>query len=216
MSVDDIGFLWIGTGLPRRTHDTHLHDLMEADGAPTELAAVAQWLQELPAQQAVSKALVPVDRSRFGQGLLLTGLPGRGKTAAAAAVACEVRRGGKSVYFTRWADFVQQSRDLYGRLAKGVSAPEELSRALHAADRVRTSFLVVLDDVGQERITDTGYGTELLESTLRERYDDGRPTIVTTNLTSQQWTSRYSGPLRSFIGQACRILAFTGRDFRTA
>lgn len=211
---DDIGFLWVGTGLPRRTHDTRLDDLAKADSAPAELHAVAQWVQGLADQQAVTAALVPVHPQRYGQGLLLTGLPGRGKTAAAAAAACEIRRTGKSIYFTRWADFVQQSRDLYGRLAQGMTAPEEYSRTLHAHDRVQHSFLVVLDDVGQERATDSGYGTELLESTLRERYDDGKPTIVTSNLTSQQWTARYSAPLRSFIGQACRILTFTGHDFR--
>jgi DNA replication protein DnaC len=214
--VTEAAFVWVGTGIPRRMHDTRLADLRTADGAPPELEVIAQWLDQLAEQQAVSEDFIPVHPERYGQGLLLTGLPGRGKTTAAAAAACEVRRTGKSVYFTRWADFVQQSRDVYGRLAKDVSSPEELSRTLHALDRVRNSFLVVVDAVGEERVTDTGFGTELLESLLRDRYDDGKPTVVTSNLTSSQWTNRYSGPLRSFISQACRILVFTGRNFRDA
>ncbi|MBD0734080.1 ATP-binding protein [Streptomyces sp. CBMA29] len=207
------GFLWIGTGLPRRTHGLVLDVLREDDRAPDALDAVASWLHGLAAQQRVDQAHIPVFPGEFGRGLLLTGMPGTGKTTAAAAAACEVRRSGKSVYFTRWADHVDRARDLHSRLLRDAN-PEEVSAAMRAVQRVQEAFLAVLDDVGQERVTDTGFGVELLESTLRGRYDAGKPTIVTSNLSSARWTSRYSSPLRSFITQACRIVVFDGPVLR--
>jgi DNA replication protein DnaC len=214
--TEKIGFTWIGTGLPRRLHGLRLDALLADNAAPQALSAVSEWYDGLGAQQEIDDSFLPRFPDKYGQGLLLTGLPGTGKTVAAAAAACEVRRvTRKSVFFTRWAEHVQIARDLVGRFSSDASDPLETQHALHAVNRVVNAFLVILDDVGQERITDTGFGTELLESTLRRRYDEGKPTIVTSNLTSQQWVNRYTAALRSFMAQACRIVVFDGPDLRS-
>lgn len=209
------GFQWIGTGLPRRLHGVVLDDLISSGAAPEPLRAVAAWYAGLAEQQSVNGALLPNHPERYGQGLLLTGMPGTGKTTTAAGVACEVRRDGKSVFFTRWADHVQIARDVVSRFSSDGADPLETQRSLHALNRVNNAFVVVLDAVGEERVTDTGFGTELLDNTLRGRYDAGKPTIVTSNLTSEQWTNRYSGPMRSFLTQACRIVVFDGPSLRS-
>ena len=107
-----------------------------------------------------------------GIGLLLWGLPGNGKTFAAACIAnalCE-----------KMAD------------VRMVTLAEVLSRlpAMSAEDKLyylrslRRCDLLILDDFGMERRTE--YAQEQVFSLINGRYLSGRPLIVTTNLSLQE------------------------------
>lgn len=57
--------------------------------------------------------------------------------------------------------------------------------------------LLVLDDLGTERQSESQWGTEQLASLLTGRLDAGLRTIVTTNLDGTAMTARYGARLRS-------------------
>ncbi|MFE6745934.1 ATP-binding protein [Kitasatospora purpeofusca] len=203
--------LWINSGLPPRLRGITLDNRLGDWETTPQLAAAHAWLMQLPARQRLDgRTRLPVDRNGYGLGLLLAGLPGTGKTSIAAAVACSVRTSGRGVFFCRFEDYLTAVKSTYA----ADRPEEELSHAYNILDRTETAFLTVLDDVGQEHRTDSGFAQDRLTQVLRARHDTGRPTIITTNLTDSQWGQIYSAPLRSFIGQACRKIEFVGPDRR--
>lgn len=204
---------WINSGLPKRLRGITLDDLLADWHTTPQLAAAHAYLRELPRQQHLDKRTgLPTDRAGYGRGLLLAGLPGTGKTTVAAAVSCSVRLTGRGIYFTRYEDYLTARKAIFSNHLPD----EELSQAYNALDRTETAYLTVLDDVGHEHRTDSGFAADCLSQLLRTRFDTGRPTLITTNLTDAQWAQAYSQPLRSFLAQACRKIEFTSSDQREA
>lgn len=63
--------------------------------------------------------------------------------------------------------------------------------------RAHTVPLLVVDDLGTERVSESQWGTEQLASLLTGRIDAGLRTVVTTNLDGTAMTKRYGDRLRS-------------------
>ncbi|NRD68483.1 hypothetical protein HRD49_42840 [Corallococcus exiguus] len=168
----------------------HVQGLGNLDEARDTLRAVRAWL-------AQPRPTLPPDEhhpeARPGPmphpWLLLMGPPDTGKTqAAVAALAAFVRAypwgrasgGGRQALpalFLAAAEFA--SMDVFSQAGR-----ERL-------EDVRRAQLLVLDDVGTERLGDVGLG--LLHDVLDARYRDRRRTVLTTHLGRKDFLARFDG-----------------------
>lgn len=107
-----------------------------------------------------------------GDGLLLWGPNGHGKTSAAVIVAMEARRRGASVLFV-------QAEDLRVASIEGVMFSDEKTMM----QRAREVDVLVIDDLGKEHSSrNSEYGERLFENLIRYRSSMRRTTVVTTNM----------------------------------
>ncbi len=119
-----------------------------------------------------------VDRA---ENVLIFGLPGRGKTHVAAAIAHELVHAGRSVLFTPTFKLVDRllvaKRDL------------ELERELRRLDRFE---LLILDDIGY--VQQAREEMEVLFTLLAERYER-RSVMITSNLVFSEWGRIFKDPM---------------------
>lgn len=106
-----------------------------------------------------------------GEGLLLWGPNGHGKTSAAVIVMMEARRRGASALFV-------QAETLRQAALEGTMFSDEKT----LMDRAREVDFLVLDDLGKEHSGESGYTERLFENLIRGRSANKRVTLVTTNL----------------------------------
>lgn len=106
--------------------------------------------------------------------LLLWGPTGTGKTGAATLVLQErLERGGRGLWIR-----AQQALQLW-RDAAAVRSPRKSAEASDLLDRMLRVELLVLDDLFAGAVTDWSSDRMLL--VIASRYDDRRPTLITTN-----------------------------------
>ena len=102
---------------------------------------------------------------KLNTGYLLYGGVGNGKTYTAAAIANALMEKEVSVLMRNMGYF----------LNTGFADKEEILRD------IQRYSLLILDDLGMERGTE--YGLEMVFSVINARYESGKPTIITTNLS---------------------------------
>lgn len=110
---------------------------------------------------------------KIGKGLLLFGDVGTGKTYFAACIANALIDKDYKVLMTNFAELAYQIEGRY-------NAKQEFIDSLNRYD------LLVVDDLGVERDSASGYMQEMVYIILDSRYRAGLPFIVTTNLTAEQ------------------------------
>jgi len=116
--------------------------------------------------------------------LLLMGGYGTGKTHLAAAVAHCWLAAGQSVFFAVVPDLLDHLRAAF--------APSSEVPYDEMFDTIREVELLVLDDLGAEN--GTAWATEKLFQLINYRYNEGLPTVITTN---QQLHTRMDERIRS-------------------
>lgn len=88
-----------------------------------------------------------------------------------------------------------------GELANGVWLPARTVDDLEAwklvSHQAKTAQLLVIDDLGTERDSESGFGRDTLGSLLTDRLDRAQRTVVTTNLSGAEIVKRYGERLRS-------------------
>jgi DNA replication protein DnaC len=186
---------------------TPLADLLPRRGqevAYADLVAYSEWFYE---------------NWKSGAGMTLVGPHGTGKTTLACALAVTLATTWRfAVAFTTLDRYIrgQQRVMSLNRLTHGgdqieAEARQEIGEIMHE-DWVlrRGAYLVVIDDVGREYRTGSGWAAQEFDSLLRERYDMGLPTIITTNTPIEQWSEEYSIGMRSFAREACPVVTVDG------
>jgi DNA replication protein DnaC len=154
-------------------------------------------------------------KSTCGKGLLFWGTPGHGKTTLALSIiqeamttfpleAFDVAEGKTLIrpcYFTTFNGVL----DLKGAMMEGPTDDEEviyqgiLGECLNDAYNIR---LLIIDDVGKEHASLSGWQKNMLHHVLRTRFNNGLPTIVTTNIKLKDWAALYGDATESFANEA--------------
>ena len=144
------------------------------------------------------------DLADAGTGSYVWGVPGVGKTYAAAAAVRLALRDGKTAKLITSKRLLDGIKDGYGNGD---------SYVLETAETVQ---LLVLDDLGAERPTD--WAIETLSRLIDTRYASDRPTIITSNYKlgelRDMWGGMPGARVASRIAGACKIIHFSGEDRR--
>lgn len=134
--------------------------------------------------------------------LMLTGAVGLGKTFLSSAIANTAVQGHRTVVYFTFADFLDLVR--FHRFDD--DSYQEGMRRLLDAD------LIVLDDLGAEKVTDF-VGQELF-NVINHRMNRNRPMVISTNLAVEEIKDLYGERIHSRLTYGFEVLALKGEDVR--
>jgi DNA replication protein DnaC len=148
-----------------------------------------------------------------GLGILLVGKPGHGKTTIASVALQSLIRaipdrlyGPTEALPPRLGAFMDYPKLLRTQKAQWDEENESDQREIDAIfgdlTPVENLQLFVLDDLGKEYRTATGWAENTFDALLRSRFNSGLPTIITTNVPTKDWETVYGEPMSSFIHEA--------------
>ena len=192
------------------------------DAPKKALEGVRRWLTAV----SEGKIILASGQAHCGRGILLYGKPGRGKTTLALATIQDmmlnfpleafVPAEGKVLirpcYFATFNDIL----DLKGQLIGNDDLEDEqrlydgmLGNCKEDAYNIR---VLIIDDVGKEHTSLSGWQSNMLHHLLRTRFNNGLPTIVTTNIARDDWAESYGDATGSFAKEAFIYLTIDGEE----
>jgi len=144
------------------------------------------------------------DVSKSGN-LALFGGTGLGKTHLSSAVAGAVIEKGNDVYYISatnvFADFEQKR---FGNSSSYESTGE--------IDQYFTCDLLIIDDLGSEMINQ--FTVSCLYNVINSRLNHKKPTIISSNLTQEEFRKKYWDRISSRVFGEYLVLPFVGNDIR--
>lgn len=114
-------------------------------------------------------------RAERGEGLYIEGTYGTGKTHLTAAIALQLIGCGVPVVCKTSGDLLADIKEAFD---SGDATEYEILKAYKTVD------LLIVDDLGKEQCTEWSVST--LYSILNDRYEDMKPTIITTNYNADE------------------------------
>lgn len=130
---------------------------------------------------------------------------GTGKTSIASLIAKEALRYGKTVFF-------EESSRLKGMLIN----KEQFEEGTSIEARMMMVDVLILDDVGKEYRTSSGYAENVIETLVRARVQKVKTTIMTGNIHPKDMQKIYSEDFSALLKESVVPVNVTGHDFREA
>jgi DNA replication protein DnaC len=170
-------------------------------------AIFENWEQMPGTQTAFREAVNYVKEQRYkkGEGLLFFGRPGNGKSHLAAAIVNSVIPQNVAAVFQVVPELLKKIQGTY-RSRDKVDETVILN-TLCDAD------LVVLDDLGAERLTD--WTQEKIYQVINSLYINEKPVIITTNVNLEtEFEDRVGARIYDRVIEMCRLVEIKGWSYR--
>jgi DNA replication protein DnaC len=195
----------MNAGLPMKTVGMEFSDL---DPSPA-LEIVKGWVKKVIDGDVIQA----VGKPSCGVGLLLVGTPGQGKTTMASTALQSLIRGipadATGVLPRHLGRFMDYPKYLRLQQKKWDEENDDVHDIGFRLDSIRGDLgtidntqVFILDDLGKEYRTSSGWSENQFDALLRSRFNAGLPTIVTTNVPKQDWGKVYGEPMGSFVNEA--------------
>lgn len=149
-------------------------------------------------------------RKTNGDGLILCGNPGCGKTHLLSAITNTLLGQGVGVIFVNVPELLKKIRstfqkDSYGRPAVGYTESD-------IYNKLQNAELLVLDDVGAERCS--GWTEEFIYTLVNGLYVNKKPLLVSTNLKLEEIINQVGERTFDRMIEMCRIVECTAPSYR--
>ena len=113
------------------------------------------------------------------------------------------------IQLAEWVDLQIRSFKLHEEVMKGMREPDEYLELDQLLQDLKNRVeVLVVDDVGHEHRTDSGFAVDTFDSLVRTRHNNGFPTIYTTNVPLRQWGKKYTPAMQSIIERSSLVLTF--------
>lgn len=179
-----------------------------SDAKQKDVETIRKWIKAVKDGHVIRAAGQPF----CGKGLMFFGTPGQGKTTLALSALQEimttlplesfdVKENGTLIrpcYFITYHGLLE----LKGFKMDGSMTDDQevimdgiLGNCANDAYNIR---VLILDDLGKEHATESEWQRNVLHHVLRTRFNNGLPTIVTTNIKRDDWAGLYGDATQSF------------------
>lgn len=135
--------------------------------------------------------------------LLFSGSTGLGKTFLSACIAHEVTRQGFSVTY-------ESASHLFANMEQAKFSADEDARK--KVSSYAACDLLIVDDLGTEMVSQ--FTVASLYTLINDRILGKKPTIISTNLTTEDMVRRYNPQIASRLRGSFQRVAFLGDDIR--
>lgn len=151
------------------------------------------------------------------EGVVLLGPAGWGKTLGLCLTAMQLIDAGVWVRYSTNANLLERRKQLIS-LEQSAQQTDDWGDANAARWRLAMfeteCDVLVLDDVGKEYRAKSGYSDDQLDLLLRRRVEAGKVTLISSNLTHDDWKS-YNDSMASFLYEVGEVVVLTeGKDRR--